>query len=56
MSDEPRPYSRLYIQAWTVLSILLGLFLLGMFVLGDSLLHLGHIIWALLRWLCRGII
>ena len=56
MSDAPLPYSPRYIQLWTALSLLVGLLLLAMFFLGDHLLHLGHIIWALLRWLCRGII
>lgn len=56
MSDEPLPYSPRYIQAWTVLSIVVGLILLGMFLFGDHLLHAGHSAWSLLRWLCRGII
>jgi hypothetical protein len=56
MSDKPRPYDLRYIQAWTVLSLALGLVLFCMFVFGDTLLQVGHITWALLRWLARGII
>jgi hypothetical protein len=51
MSDEPKPYSAFYIQAWTILSIVLAVLLLGMFIFGDSILHAGQVIWALLRWL-----
>jgi hypothetical protein len=51
MSHEPRPYSPLYIQAWTALSILAGLVLIGMFVFGPDLMHVGHITWDLLRWI-----
>jgi hypothetical protein len=56
MSDEAVPYSPRYIQVWTALSIFLGLVLIGMFFFGDHLMHLGHIIWALLRWICSSII
>jgi hypothetical protein len=56
MSDEPLPYNPRYIQAWSALAILLGLVLVGMFAFGDSIMHAGHAVWALLRWLCRGII
>jgi hypothetical protein len=56
MSDEVLPYNRRYIQFWTGLSIFLGLVLLGMFFFGDALLHAGHIVWALLRWLASPII
>jgi hypothetical protein len=56
MSDEPLPYNPRYIQFWTGLSILLGLVLFGMFAFGDSLLHAGHIVWALLRWIASPLI
>ena len=56
MSDEPCPYNPCYIQAWTILSIVLGVVLFGLFIFGDPLLQAGHIAWALLRWICRGII
>lgn len=56
MSTEQPPYSRLYIQAWTLLSIILGLVLLGMFLFGNTLLNAGHVVWSLIRWLARPII
>jgi hypothetical protein len=56
MSDEPRPYSIRYIQAWTGLSLVLGVILFCMFVFGDQLFYVGHVTWALLRWLARPII
>jgi hypothetical protein len=56
MSNEPLPYSPRYIQFWTVLSIVLAVFLLSMFVFGPDYLYAGHIIWALLRWICSPII
>jgi hypothetical protein len=56
MSDEELSYSPRYVQVWTILSVLLGLLLLGMFVFGNHLMHAGHSVWSLLRWLCRGII
>ncbi len=51
MSEEAKPYSPRYIQAWSVLSIVLGLLLIAMFVFGDDFLHTGQVIWNLLRWL-----
>ncbi len=56
MSDEPRPYSIRYIQAWTILSLVLGLVLFSMFIFGDQFLYVGHVTWALLRWLASPII
>jgi hypothetical protein len=56
MSAEAPAYSPVYIKAWTVLSIVLGAVLLGMFLFGDTLLHVGGIVWSLLRWLASPII
>ena len=56
MSEEPKPYSVFYIQAWTGLSIALGLMLILMFVFGDSILYVGHVTWALLRWIASPVI
>jgi hypothetical protein len=56
MSAEQPPYDPLYIKAWTLLSIVVGLILLGMFFLGDTLLSAGHSVWSLLRWLNSPII
>ena len=56
MSDEQNDYSPGYIMAWSILSVGIFLVLLGMFVFGNPLLHAGHVVWSLLRWICRGII
>jgi len=56
MSDDSLPYNLRYIQAWTILSILVGLILLSMFLFGNTFLYTGHRVWDLLRWLCSGII
>jgi len=56
MSDEPPPYNQLYIQAWTLLSLVVCVVLFGMFVFGQPLLHAGHWIWDLLRYLARPLI
>jgi len=56
MSAEPPPYNCLYIRAWTLLSLIVSVILFGMFILGSTLLHAGHWIWDLLRYLARPII
>ena len=56
MSDENPPYSQVYIIAWTILSIVLGVVFLGMFFLCNHLLAAGHIVWDLLRYLASPII
>jgi len=51
------PYSPLYIRAWTILSLVLGLFLFSMFFWGDLFLYgFGKSAWDLLRWICSPII
>jgi hypothetical protein len=56
MSDEQPPYNQLYITAWTLLSVVAAVVLLGMFVFGPHLLHAGHWIWDLIRYLFSPII
>jgi hypothetical protein len=56
MSAEPPPYNELYIKAWTLLSIIVGVILLGMFVFGDQLLDAGKSAWDLIRYFARPII
>ena len=56
MSAEERPYSPLYIKAWTLLSVVSGLVLLSMFILGTHFLKAGHIVWDLIRWIFSPII
>jgi hypothetical protein len=56
MSAEPKPYNPLVIQAWILLSLIVTLILFGMFLFGQTLLHAGHWIWDLLRYLASPII
>ncbi len=49
-------YNQVYINAWTILSIVLGFVLLGMFIFSDTLLYAGHVVWSLLRWLASPVI
>ena len=56
MSAEPPAYNPLYIKAWSLLSIVVSVVLLGMFVLGDHLLGAGKITWDLIRWIFSPII
>jgi hypothetical protein len=56
MSAEPPSYNQLYIRAWTLLSVIVAVIFFGMFIFGQQLLHTGHWIWDLLRYLARPII
>ena len=57
MTNDPAPkFAPLFGQAWVILSIVLGLVLLGMFVFGPALTHAGYVIWSLIRWLFSPII
>jgi hypothetical protein len=56
MHEEPLPYNPLYIRAWTLLSAVVSLVLLAMYAFGTHLLHVGHWIWDLLRYLATPII
>jgi len=56
MSEEQKPYSQLYINAWTILSALVALAIFGMLCLGQHLLNTGHWIWDLIRYLASPII
>ena len=56
MSAENPPYNPIYITAWTMLSILLGIVFLGMFLLCNHLLAAGHIAWDLIRYLASPLI
>jgi hypothetical protein len=56
MSAEPKPYNQLYIKAWTLLSLVVSAIFFGMFLFGSTLLHAGHWIWDLIRWLASPII
>jgi len=51
MSAEIPPYNPIYITAWTILSIILGTLLFGMFIFSSHLLADGHIVWNLIRYL-----
>ena len=56
MSAEKRPYSQVYINSWTILSIVLGLGFLSAFLLCNHLLDAGKVVWDLLRYLASPII
>jgi hypothetical protein len=56
MSSEPKPYSQLYINAWTALSIVVSAIIFGMFVFGPTLIETGRWIWDLIRYLASPII
>jgi len=56
MSDEQLPYCPLYIKAWTILSVVVGCVLLGMFLLCNHLLYAGDVVWSLIRWIFSPII
>ena len=52
MTTDPAPtFAPFFGKAWTVLSIALGLGLLGMFVFGPNLMQAGGALWALIRWI-----
>lgn len=51
MSAASPAYNKLYIKAWTLLSVTLGILLLGMFVFGPQLLAAGNSVWSLIRYL-----
>jgi len=49
--DTAPVFAPFFGKAWTVLSIVVGLVLLGMFFFGPSLMQAGGIVWALIRWI-----
>ena len=53
---EAKPYNELAIKAWTVLSVVGTVLLAAMYAFGTQLLHAGHWIWDLLRYLASPII
>jgi len=55
-TDSAPKFAPFFGKAWTVLAIILGLVLLGMFYFGPLLMHVGGIVWALLRWIFSPII
>ncbi len=57
MSPDPAPkFAPFFGKAWSALAIILGLVLLAMFYFGPVLMHVGGVIWALIRWLFSPII
>ena len=56
MSEEHPPYNQLYITAWTLLSIVVSVIILGMLIFGAPLLETGRWIWDLIRYLASPII
>jgi hypothetical protein len=56
-TPDPAPvYASFFGKAWTMLAIVVGLILLGMFVFGPDLMKAGGAVWALLRWIFSPII
>jgi hypothetical protein len=54
---DPAPkFASFFGDAWIVLSLVVGLVLLGMFYFGPWLMHIGGVIWALIRWIFSPII
>jgi hypothetical protein len=56
MSEEPLPYSQTYIQAWTVLSLIVTAVIFIAFCFGQIFLADCRWIWDLLRYLASPII
>ena len=56
MSDEPRPYSPLYIRAWTAVAVAHGIVFYLLFVFGNDFMAFGRVVWHLLRWIASPII
>lgn len=56
MSAASPAYNKLYIKAWTLLSVTVGLILLAMFVFGQDLLAIGRIVWDVIRYFASPII
>jgi hypothetical protein len=54
--DTAPVFAPFFGKAWTILSIAIGLVLLGMFFFGPSLMQAGGILWALIRWIFSPII
>jgi hypothetical protein len=43
MSAEPKPYNQLYINAWTILSVVVSTTLFLVYVFGTSILHFTYL-------------
>jgi hypothetical protein len=56
MSHSPKAYNQLYINAWTVLSLLAAFVMWAMYVCGTQLLHFFGWVWDLIRYLASPII
>jgi len=56
MSAEPKPYNQLYINAWTILTVVLSVTLYLAYTFGTALLHFSHWVWDLIRYLASPII
>ena len=56
MSAKPKPYSQLYVNAWTILTVVFSATLFLAYTFGTHLLTFFHWVWDLLRYLARPII
>jgi hypothetical protein len=50
------PYNQTYINAWTILSAIVGGLIFLMLAFNHPITHFFHWVWDLLRWICRPII
>jgi len=56
MSAKPKPYSQLYVNAWTILTVVFSATLFLAYTFGTHLLTFFHWVWDLLRYLASPII
>jgi len=56
MNAEPPPYNQLYVRAWTFLCLIVSAIFFGTLLFGQTLLHAGHWLWDLVRYLASPII
>ena len=54
--EEKLPYSQVYINAWTILSVVATGVIFLAFCFNQPLTHFFHCVWDLIRYLARPII
>jgi hypothetical protein len=54
--DDAPPYSQMYINVWTLLSLLVTVAIFLAFVFNQPITHFFHWVWDLLRWCARPVI
>jgi len=56
MSAKSKPYNQLYINAWTILTVVFSLILFLTYTFGTPILKNCHWLWDLIRYLASPII